>query len=158
MFVDIQNRFVAPYTPILLTTDVTKELATGKIFHFMACNTANGIGPALVKNGAIAFIGYTKLYEVMSDSMYMLKPDCIIDLELIKGNTVNQAVENARHLYKRMMNNEDFGPVRIGMLKNDHDSLVVLGNGNATLLPANNKDERWKGARQDEQQKEYKPR
>ena len=144
---------VKPYTPILETTDVTKELATGKIFHFMACNTANGIGPALVKNGAIAFIGYTMPYGFTYGYEWMLKPDCIIDQQLIKGNTVNQAVEKARALYTRMMNNELNGPDKIALLKNDRDSLVVLGNGNATLLQVNNKDERWKGASQDEQQK-----
>ena len=44
--------------PILSTTDVknNKKLATGKIFHFLACDTANKLGPELVKNGAIAFI------------------------------------------------------------------------------------------------------
>ena len=143
----------SPFTPILKTTDVTKELATGKIFHFLACNTANNLGPALVTNEAIAFIGYTKPFAFSPSLLWMFRPDCTIDQELIKGNTVNQAVEKARALYNKMMNNETLAPNIIGMLKNDCDSLVVLGNGNAMLLQANNKDEQQRDTSEDEKQK-----
>ena len=119
----------------------------------MACNTANELGPALVANKATAFVGYNKHFLSDPGFMWMLKPDCIIDRELIKGNTVNQAVENARAKYTEMMNNVYITPVIIGALKQDRDALVVLGNGNAKLLQANNKDERWNSASQDEQQK-----
>ena len=93
-------------TPILSTTDVTKELATGKIFHFLACSTSNELGPALVENGAIAFVGYKEPFALCTDYQWILQPDCTIDQELIKGKTVKQAVEKAKAEYRRIMNKE----------------------------------------------------
>ena len=145
---------ISPWTPILLTTDVTKQLATGKIFHFLACNTANSLGPALVKNGAIAFVGYNKPFAFCPDYKWMFKPDCTVDQELIKGKTVKQAVENAKAEYKKFVNKANdsgISPKVIGMLESDCEALLVLGNGNAMLLQASNQDEQQKSTSQDEQ-------
>ena len=142
--------------PILFTNDVTKELATGKIFHIVACNTANDLGPALVSNGAIAFIGYNKPFRIIPESQYkrMFKPDCTIVQQLIKGKTVNQAVQNAKAEYKRLMNTDStFSLIALGALEHNCDALVVLGNDNATLLQPSNQDEQQQSTSQDEQQK-----
>ena len=140
------------YTPILEIPDVTEGLADKKIFHFVACNTANGLGPALVNNGATAFIGYTKPFEYFVLCQWMLEPDCTIDKELIKGQTVNQAVEKGRAEYKQLMNTPKVDPDVLGALIQNCDALVALGNGNARLSQAN-KDEQQKSTTKDEQQK-----
>ena len=144
---------VGPYTPILLTNEVTKELATGKIFHFLACNTAKDLGPTLIREKAIAFIGYKESYASLPSYPWMTKPDCIIDKKLIKESTVNQAVENAKALYEKFKNNEVLGMKARAAIQQNQDGLVVLGNGNAKLLQVNNiNDEQQQSTSQDEQQ------
>ena len=148
---------ISPYTPILLATDVTEELATGKIFHFLACNTAKELGQTLVKNKAVAFIGYNKPFEASSPYKWMLQPDCTVEQELINGKTVEQAVEHAKAEYKKLMNkaNDSGKPlIVIGKLKRDCEALVVLGNGNAMLVQASNQDEQQQSTSQDEQDSE----
>ena len=127
----------SPFTHILLTNDVTKELAAGKIFHMLSCSTAKDLGPTLVSNGAIAYVGYDEVFK-FSHELETLKPDCTIDQELIKGKTVNQAVENAKAEYKLLMNKLEYGMSLKGILKHSCDALVVKGNGKAKLLQDNN--------------------
>ena len=82
-----------PHAEILLNTiDVQRNLANEKIFHFLACCTANGLGQALVNIGAIACISYSKEFSLACGHMWMVKPDCTILQELIiNGKTIAQA-------------------------------------------------------------------
>ena len=151
---------VSPWTPILLSEEVTEELAAGKIFHFLACNTASKLGETLLHNRAIAFIGYNKPFNIrlkdddLSNYRWMLKPDCIIDQKLIEGKTVNQAVEIAKAEYRKTIKlayESGCCMLVIGMLKCNCDALEVIGNHNATLLKASRQDEQEQCTSQDEQ-------
>ena len=141
-----------PSIPILSTSDVTKELAKGKIFHFLACNTASNLGSTLEAYEATAFIGYEELFKFSFHFPLIVKPDCIIDRELTKGRTVNQAVENAKAEYKRLMNDQEYGPTVGGLLEHNCNALVVIGDGKAKLLQDNNQVERQKSTSLDEKQ------
>ena len=82
----------------------------------------------------------------------MFEPDCTIDLELINRKTVKQAVEKAKAEYKKLMNKVSGYTTVVGALEHDCKALVSLGNDNATLLQASNKDEQQKRTSQDEEQ------
>ena len=144
---------VGPSTPILLTNEVTEELATGKIFHFLACNTANNLGPTLIKKKATAFIGYKECYVSLPNRIWMTKPDCIIDKELINESTVYQAVQNAIAMYDRFKNNLLLGIEARVAIEQNQSGLIILGNDNAKLLQAHNiNDEQLQSTSQGEQQ------
>ena len=89
-----------PHAEILLNTnDVQSNLANKKIFHLLACCTANGLGQTLVNNGAIACISYSKEVYLAFGRMWMVKPDCTILKELIKnGITIAQAKVRAKQV------------------------------------------------------------
>ena len=148
-----------PQMPILSTIDhdVIKRLVTGKIFHFLACKTASELGQTLVSNGAIAFIGYKETFKC-SSSRWTLKPDCSIDENLIKGETVEQAVAHAKEAYQTLIKNHSnpeslTSPSVVGALEHNHDALMFIGKGCAVLLQPSNQDEQQKSTSQDEQQK-----
>ena len=147
------------WIPILSTNDhdVIKQLVTGKIFHFLACKTASELGQTLVSNGAIAFIGYKETFKC-SSSRWTLKPDCSIDENLIKGETVEQAVAHAKKAYQTLIKNHSkpeslTSPSVVGALEHNHDALMFIGKGYAVLLQLSNQNEQQKSASQDGQQK-----
>ena len=142
----------SPNTPILSTNEVTERLATGKIFHFIACKTAKDLGTELVKNKAKAFIGYKEKIKFSIKDKNMCKPDCIIDQELIKGKTVDQAVEKAKAEYRKLMNNETTHGEIIGALELNCAALEVQGDRDAMLPQANNNNEQQQSISQDKQQ------
>jgi hypothetical protein len=99
----------SPWTPILQSSDVESDpsLASGKIFHFLACRTGGtdpsgeGLGLTLVANGAVAFIGYKE--TVVSDLKYpgIYSGDLAIDRALLAGKTVGEAQQAGITEYSR---------------------------------------------------------
>lgn len=83
--------------------DQSRILEVGKIepavaniiFHFLACNTGKECGPAIVKAGGAAFVGYKERFiYVIEAGKRMLEPDIQFDLEMMtKGRTVGEALE-----------------------------------------------------------------
>jgi len=137
-YTELANARDKKYTKILQTSDVEAELVQGKIFHFFACLTANGLGRALVENGAAAYIGYNINLEIhTNDHLYMFKPDCIIVKSLINGKNIFEACELARAEYNRLMNEHKKQALDLllpGILKNHRDALVVQVRGD-TVIP-----------------------
>ncbi len=68
--------------------------AQGKIFHFFACSCGSktGIGADLVKNGARAFFGYSRVFKlVVRNQNEFCDCDMAIDKALIDGATAGEA-------------------------------------------------------------------
>ena len=129
----------------ILQTPVEPGLVHGKIFHLFSCRSAavGGLGQALVKNGARAFIGYNEIVgTIKSKPLWMFKPDCAICLTLMEGKTVKEAVTVAKAYYRVLVNkvtrqteieNEKKYAIFTGILKVNHDALTIEGDCNARL-------------------------
>jgi len=91
--------------------DVKDKLnVKGKIIYARSCMAGDKLGPACVKNGAQAFIGYTKNYVIvfsttketrpLTDGLarLFLEPSNLIPISLIKGNTVRKANQKSKNL------------------------------------------------------------
>lgn len=102
----------------------------GKIIHMLACHCGylnNGLGMDVVKNGAVAFFGY-------SDS-FLLRPtqyraycagDIALDMAMIDGNTCEEAYQAAIATYNKYIakyrKNGDYEDA--ATLEKDRDRLV----------------------------------
>ena len=74
----------------------------GRIVHLLACETAQQLGTHLVKQGALAFIGY-EMVVMLHDDVFdaFMECDTAIDLALLQGETVRQAHERAQDAFNR---------------------------------------------------------
>ena len=114
----------------------------GRIVHLLSCRTAQGLGPALVSSGCIAFIGYDDnfLYDPRYAKAFF-ECDCEIEFALMKGGTVEQAhsaaVEKFNSYVRTYARRGDFwsvGEMRVGgQLLSSPKNRADLGNGGATI-------------------------
>lgn len=83
--------------PIFSVGNFSPEEVTGKIVHFLSCETAAGLGPAFVANGCRAYFGYgdnftypPNLAETFFDC------DSEIDRGFANGLTADQVFQNVQ--------------------------------------------------------------
>jgi hypothetical protein len=75
---------------------------TGKIAHFLSCEDAKSLGPDLVRNGCIAYIGYDENFVFdPSSSDIFFQCDAQIDMGLANGLSVGAAVSQAVAFFKQ---------------------------------------------------------
>jgi hypothetical protein len=103
-----------------------KEVAN-KIVHFLACSTADNLGPNFIKNGCKAFIGYTAPFVFEPEwADIFFKCDMKVDLSLAAGNSVSQAVRDAKQEFDVEINKPSNASI-VSELKNRRNTLVALG-------------------------------
>lgn len=75
---------------------------SGKIVHFLSCDSALRLGPDLVQNGCLAFIGYDDNFSFDPDSSNIFfKCDAVIDEGLASGLSVGDAVSQAVSVFNQ---------------------------------------------------------
>ncbi|MBD2075640.1 hypothetical protein H6F86_17415 [Phormidium sp. FACHB-592] len=117
--------------------------AKGKIFHFLACHCGYpniGLGVDLVYNGALAFVGYSKAYQLLLRARRdFLDTDIEIDIALIEGLSVQDAYDRAIARFNetiaryRKKGSAEYDPEAASILEYNRDILVFYGNKYARL-------------------------
>lgn len=68
------------------------QAVRGKIIHLCACRCGAALGLDLIRNGALAFFGYTRPWAFMpAFALDFALADSVIDLRLAEGNTTGEA-------------------------------------------------------------------
>jgi hypothetical protein len=117
----------------------------GRITLLLTCNAGTELVSALVKNGAVAAMGYKKPFIFLSDSKvtpendYSSKPffECLMQpaIQLADGATFQQAINATREAFKKYMAEAKASRENDAykFLNFDLENLVALGNPNAKL-------------------------
>lgn len=117
-----------------------------KIIKFVSCETGAELGPDLIKNGAKAFQGYTKIYSFyvnMSLKHYLLPwldeearkflmPPVKGILALLDGKTNKESYDIEMQAWQAQMDIEEDPEMR-SILEHNRDSLIMLGDPKAKL-------------------------
>lgn len=136
--------------PIITAGENDQLLCLGILF-IRACRCAIKLGPACIKHGARAFIGYTDDFVFPVDEQYITKPlldrDAGIFLEasnqvaiaLIKGHTSSESDEKSKNLFKKAINEFSSSDAPrdqaslVPFLLWDYQHQVCLGDQKATV-------------------------
>ena len=88
---------------VLVESNNNDHILNEKIIYARSCDAAEELGTSSVKNGAIAFIGYSRKFNLvysqssvtrpLSDKLakLFLEPSNLVPISLLKGNTVEKA-------------------------------------------------------------------
>jgi len=99
--------------PLLSTTNA--DVSEGSIVYARACESAQALGPACVRSGAKAYIGYaqpfwlcfdrTSMHRPLEDKRagYVMIPSNQAILSLVKGNTAGEASQRSKEASRKMM-------------------------------------------------------
>jgi len=128
------------------------NILKGRVVYLLSCLTANGLGPKMIEEGAIAYAGYKVSWTWMSNDM---NADPYLDwyaeafyrsanelpIALIRGEAVAQARESCIAEYNRWLNIWETDRVHDGSSASvikwlivDRDGLVTLGDLSATVM------------------------
>jgi hypothetical protein len=140
---------------ILKSNNIGTGELSGKIFHFIACNTGYhspendyyGLGENMVKNGARAFLGYKGKYAIKNrDTIingrsldeWFVYCDAQIDIALLDRKTVNEAyaaaIKEFNAVNKMLVDDTTANfPQAPLLLESNRDLLVIYGDGNARI-------------------------
>lgn len=90
-------------------------ILSGAIIYARSCEAAGKLGPQSVKNGAVAFIGYTKKFTIgyapekitrpLEDSVakLFLEPSNLIPISILKGDSVGNAhLRSQKAMFKNL--------------------------------------------------------
>ena len=78
---------------VLAVGDYDPAVVNGKIVHLVSCSCAQELGPDLVSNGCLAFIGYDASFVFDPNaSRIFFECDAQIDLALARGATASEAI------------------------------------------------------------------
>lgn len=117
---------------------------SGKVIKLLSCQTGVTLGPDLVANGALAFMGYKDDYVWVCDADHAATPwsddlagACLLPVidglnALLDGKTVQEAfnVEMAGYLSNAAVEEDDLIK---SCLEFNYDNAVLLGNAAATI-------------------------
>ncbi|OHD12821.1 MAG: hypothetical protein A2Y34_01645 [Spirochaetes bacterium GWC1_27_15] len=91
-----ESNFFIQKDKTILSTDKNLIDIKDKVIHLFACLTAINLGENLVKNGAKAFIGYSREIPVVGEEAGTpIFCDYQIDIALSEGKNVEQAYQTA---------------------------------------------------------------
>jgi len=136
-------------TPIFLSSDC--DVLSGRIVYLLSCLTANGLGPAIIANGGIAYGGYNISWTWMAndvtvdpytdwyaDGFYRASNEFPIGLE--EGETVSGARDGVIAEHNRWINiwstERASDPSAAAAIKwhiHDRDGLTILGDLDAVI-------------------------
>lgn len=100
---------------VLIQVGVNESLLENKIIYVRSCEVGSGLGSSVIKKKAMAFIGYTRKYNlitlVASESrplddaiaQLFLAPSNLIPISLLKGNTVGEAYMKSQNSMNRSL-------------------------------------------------------
>ena len=109
----------------------------GRIVHFLACETAEELGPDFIKHGCRAFFGYEGDFSFPgTNDEEFFECDSTIDILLAQGLATGQVLEQVLALF-----DEKIADLRArhklhkaALLEEDRDRLTLLGDKSATLF------------------------
>ena len=122
------------------------EECKGKIIKFVSCETGAELGPDLIKNGAKAFQGYTKIYSFYVDltvkhylfpwidSMarkFLMPPVKGINA-LLDGKTNKEAYDVEMEAWQEQIDLEE-DPEMKSILEHNRNSFIMLGDPEAKI-------------------------
>lgn len=135
---------------ILIRCGDNEHCLSGKILHMLACDTGSKLGPACIKVGSAAYIGYTKKFKLVRNrntqtheerlndgfAAKVLDPAFEAINALIEGATVSEAFERSQERHKEVLatlaNSNDGNDIAIGScVRENFLCQIQLGNGAA---------------------------
>ncbi len=139
---------------VLNANSLTDEEVAGKIFHLFACNCgkvrASALGARLVERGALAFFGYSDVFQLpdasgklfnQDEADLLVRCDIEIDIALLEGATCDEAYRRAYDRFTRAYQDNIQSHYALAMaLKHNRDNLVapkvntMFGDGSASLM------------------------
>lgn len=100
---------------ILLEKGRNEDLLKGSVAYALSCNSAAGLGPSAVENGAKAYIGYKLSFGFLTNknkectpeedelANYFKEASNQVPLTLIKGKGAGLAYERSQHKFKELI-------------------------------------------------------
>ena len=80
--------------------------ASGKIVHFLSCETAADLGPDFVRNGCLAFFGYDEDFVfTVADQDAFFECDSEIDRAFADGLTAAEVYDRVEKLFAKRVAN-----------------------------------------------------
>lgn len=137
----------------LIQAGVNEGWLKGAIVYALACNCAKVLGPASVKRGALAFVGYERTFALfwsdkdrtrpLQDELgkHCLSPSYLFITHLLKGQNVQQAYDYAKKayadIYLKLSSSEasDEESSVLPFAYRNYRAFVYLGDGKATINP-----------------------
>lgn len=116
----------------------------GKVIKLISCQTGVGLGPDLIRNGALAFQGYTDDYLWVMDADLASSPwsdklaaPCLMPVidglnALLDGKTAREAFDIELESYTRNAEVEEDELIR-SLIEFNRDNAVLLGDGGARI-------------------------
>ena len=140
---------------IFRTTDC--DILAGRITHLLSCSTAVNLGPAIIAAGGIAYAGYNRTWWWITEDVNVeidpytgyiaesyFRSANEFPVALIQGETALRAKERCWNEYTKFIELWETDPERqahpwaadvIKYLIHDRNSLTVLGDMSATIIP-----------------------
>ena len=118
----------------------------GKVIKLLSCQTGVTLGGDLIKNGAVAFLGYVDDYVWLCDADLASTPwadkmaaTCLMPVVdsincLLDGKTCREAIEKEKDGYSRNAEVEEDELIK-SCLEFNRDNSVLLGDQNAKIRP-----------------------
>lgn len=97
----------------LISLGENESLLTNTATYAVSCSSAKDLGPACIKSGAKAYIGYTDDFTFMIDeskitkpledntAKLFLEPSNQVGISLIKGNNAKEAYQKSQDYFRR---------------------------------------------------------
>lgn len=135
--------------PIFTSRECT--VLAGRITYLLSCLTANGLGPAIIANGGLAYGGYNISWTWMANSLEVdpyedwyaegfFRGSNEFPIALIQGTTVAEARDRCIAEYTRQIeiwetvrSDDEYAAAAIKWLIHDRDGHEVLGELNASI-------------------------
>lgn len=131
-----------PFQFVLSTEFLKEDLIRGKIFHICGCDTGSSLGPFLVKNGALAFFGYSSKLSMPGPNTRnpaflsrFCNPDIALVKALLQGQTCGEARDALLNEYQKQIKffNEAGWATLVSSLERNRNFFVFLGDPNARM-------------------------
>lgn len=107
------DRVTGQNMEVILRVGDNEELMNKKILHAFSCSSANKLGPACIKKGTIAYVGFNQDFIFWHDEKYsatplkddtakhFFEPTNLVPISLIKGNSVKEAFNKSQKAFDK---------------------------------------------------------
>ena len=118
----------------------------GKVIKLLSCQTGVALGPDLIKNGAVAFLGYVDDYVWICDADLVATPwtdeiaaTCLMPVvdsinALLDGKTCREALEQEKNGYSRNTEVEEDELIK-SCLEFNLNNAILLGDPESQVTP-----------------------
>jgi len=129
---------------ILEVSKYSPREVKGKVIYLLSCQTGAELGPDLVHNGALSFIGFTDDYLWVADADLAATPwgdemaaPCLMPAieginSLLDGETTKRAYDAQLEAYRRYAQSEEDELIQ-SLIEFNRDNAVLLGDGGASI-------------------------